>query len=59
MRVDRTASVALAATADGIELNTPITKVELFANGSLVGSDTTSPYTFDWTAPPAGTQLTS
>jgi chitinase len=30
------AAVALAATADGIELNTPITKVEFFANGSQV-----------------------
>jgi chitodextrinase len=36
-----------------------VTKVELYVNGSLIGTDTTSPYSFSWnsTAAPNGTEL--
>ncbi|HYG76519.1 MAG TPA: Ig-like domain-containing protein [Planctomycetota bacterium] len=47
------ATVSLAATAtdgDGF-----VTKVEFYANGILVGTDTTSPYSFSWTNVRAGT----
>ena len=46
------ASVALGATAtdpDGIA------KVDFYAGGTLVGTDTTSPYAFNWTGVGAGT----
>ena len=42
---------ATAGDADGT-----MTRVEFYANGSLVGTDTTGPsYTFNWASVPAGT----
>lgn len=45
------ASIALAATAtdDG-----SIAKVEFFSGATLIATDTSAPYTFNWTAVPAG-----
>jgi hypothetical protein len=47
------APIALAATAS--DANGSVTKVEFFAGGALVGTDTTSPYAFTWSNVPAGT----
>ena len=47
------ATISLAATAS--DTNGAVTKVEFFAGGTLVGTDTTSPYTFTWSNVPAGT----
>jgi RHS repeat-associated protein len=46
------ATIALAATAtdDG-----SITQVQFFNGATLIGTDTTAPYTFDWASVPAGT----
>jgi RHS repeat-associated protein len=49
------ATVTLTATATPTNPNRPITKVEFFSGGTtLIGTDTTSPYSFDWTSVPAG-----
>ena len=40
---------ATASDADGF-----VTKVDFFANGSFIGTDTTSPYSFTWTNVAAG-----
>uniref|UniRef100_UPI00262F5A4C beta strand repeat-containing protein n=1 Tax=Propionivibrio sp. TaxID=2212460 RepID=UPI00262F5A4C len=49
------ASLTVSANANGIEVNTPITQVEFYANGALIGTDTTSPYSISWASPPTGT----
>ena len=49
------ASLTVSASASGVEVNTPITQVEFYANGTLIGTDTTSPYSIAWASPPAGT----
>lgn len=41
--------VAVATDSDGA-----ITNVEFYQNGSLLYTDTTSPYSYDWTGVPAG-----
>lgn len=46
------ATVALAATAS--DSDGSIATVEFYANGSLVGTDTTSPYQATWSNVPAG-----
>jgi len=45
------ATIALAATAGS---GTGVTKVDFFANGNLVGTDTTNPYGFSWQNVSAG-----
>ncbi|WP_031523137.1 glycoside hydrolase family 48 protein [Streptomyces sp. NRRL F-5123] len=47
------ATIPLAATAVAADSAT-ITKVEFYNNTTLLGTDTTSPYTFDWASVPAG-----
>jgi len=50
------ASITLSATATPTNKNRPITKVEFFRGGTtLIGTDTSSPYSFNWTNVPAGT----
>ena len=47
------ATISVAATArdnDGTVVN-----VDFYANGTLIGSDTTSPYSISWSSVPAGT----
>ena len=46
------ATVDLAATAS--DSDGGVTKVDFYANGALVGTDTTSPYTFSWASVPVG-----
>ena len=51
------ATVLLSASAsdsDGI-----VSRVEFFANGTLVGTDTTAPYDYSWSNVPAGTYSVS
>src|SRR6266568_2579231 len=43
------ASIALAATATPTNSSRPIAKVEFFRGTTLIGTDTTSPYSFTWT----------
>jgi RHS repeat-associated protein len=42
------ATIALAATATPTNQNRPIVKVEFFRGTTLIGTDTTAPYTFTW-----------
>lgn len=51
------ASLTVTATATSAETNVTIAKVEFYANGTLIGTDTASPYTIAWTSPPAGTYI--
>lgn len=46
------ATVTLNATAASI--NSSVAKVDFFANGTLVGTDATSPYSVDWTSVSGG-----
>jgi hypothetical protein len=46
------ATIALAASASDPE--GPVARVEFFSGTSLLGSDTTAPYTFSWANVPAG-----
>ena len=41
------ASIALSATAS--DVNGTVAQVSFYANGTLLGTDTSSPYTFSWT----------
>ena len=47
------ATVALSATAS--DTDGTIARVEFYRNGSLIGSDTSSPYGITWSGAPAGT----
>jgi RHS repeat-associated protein len=47
------ASIALAATAS--DPSTSIARVEFYAGATLLGTASTTPYTFTWTNAPAGT----
>ena len=49
------ASMSLAATAT--DADGTIAKVEFYAGQTLVGTDTTSPYAFNWTGVGAGTHV--
>src|SRR5258706_575701 len=48
-------TIALAATA--ADSDGTISKVEFFRGATLIGSDTTSPYSFNWTNVAAGTYV--
>ena len=48
-------SVTLSANASGPELNDILQKVEFFVNGTLAGTVTSAPYSFNWTSPALGT----
>ena len=45
---------SVVLTADASDIDGSITKVEFFTGSTLIGSDTTSPYSFAWTNIPAG-----
>src|SRR5215831_357668 len=47
-------TIALTASATASNKNHPIVKVEFFQGATLIGTDTTSPYSFSWTNVPAG-----
>jgi RHS repeat-associated protein len=47
-------TVPLSATATPPEANDTVTQVQFFANGTLIGTVTTSPYNFSWVNPAAG-----
>jgi len=47
------ATISIAATAS--DSDGTVAKVDLFQGTTLLGSDTTSPYSFSWTNVPAGT----
>src|SRR5205814_2078498 len=49
------ASITLSATATPTNKTRPITKVDFFRGTTLIGTGTSSPYSFNWTNVPAGT----
>jgi hypothetical protein len=51
------ASITLQASASDTDGN--VTKVQFFADSYLIGAATTAPYTFTWTAVPAGSYTLS
>ncbi len=48
------ATAAVTITASASDSDGSVTKVDFYANGALVGSDTTSPYATAWAGVPAG-----
>src|SRR5258706_2627196 len=48
-------SITVSASATRTNNNLPITKVEFFAGTTLIGTDTTSPYSIAWTNAASGT----
>src|SRR6266581_495915 len=48
------ATITLTATATAADSDGTISKVEFFRGTTLIGSDTTSPYSFNWTSVPTG-----
>lgn len=49
-----TAPASMAITANAADTNGYVTRVDFFAGSTLVGSDTTSPYSVTWSNAPAG-----
>src|SRR5713101_7300439 len=49
-----TASANLTITADAMDLDGTVTKVEFYDGTKKLGEDTTSPYSFTWNSVPAG-----
>jgi RHS repeat-associated protein len=49
------ASITLKANATAPEDNDTVARVDFFANGTLIGSDTTKAFTFTWDGPAPGT----
>jgi RHS repeat-associated protein len=49
------ATITLTAGATAPEANDTVAKVDFFANGVLIGTDTTKAYSFAWTNPNPGT----
>jgi RHS repeat-associated protein len=49
------ATITLKANATPPEDNDTVVKVDFFANGALIGTDTSKAFTFTWTNPPPGT----
>lgn len=50
-----TAPASIAVAANASDADGSVTRVDFYAGGALVGSDTTAPYAATWTNPPAGT----
>jgi hypothetical protein len=50
-----TAPANISLTAEAFDTDGTISKVEFYANGTLVGSDTTAPYSAVWSGVAAGT----
>ena len=50
-----TAPASIAVAADASDSDGTIQRVDFYADGSLIGSDTSAPYSFGWTNVPAGT----
>src|SRR5262245_66612960 len=48
-------SITVSANATRTNGQRPITKVEFFAGTTLIGTDTTSPYSIVWATVPSGT----
>lgn len=48
------ATVTVSATANGVEVDTPITRVDFYQGTTLIGGSTASPYTISWTPTTAG-----
>jgi RHS repeat-associated protein len=48
------ATVTVSATAHGVEVDTPITRVDFYQGTTLIGGSTASPYTISWTPTTAG-----
>src|SRR5262249_59468852 len=51
----RGSSITVSANATRTNGQRPITKVEFFAGTTLIGTDTTSPYSIVWANVPSGT----
>lgn len=49
-----TAPAAINVTANAGDTDGSVASVAFYANGSLLGTDTTSPYAFSWSSVPAG-----
>jgi hypothetical protein len=49
------ASITVNATASDSDGN--VTKVSFYDNGTLIGTDTTFPYSISWSSPPSGVHL--
>jgi len=49
------ADITLSASAADVEKNGAITQVEFLADGALIGTSTTKPYSITWSNPPGGT----
>ena len=52
-----TAPATLTITADASDSDGSVGKVEFFAGSTLLGEDTSSPYSFSWTNVPTGTYI--
>ena len=50
-----TAPASMSIAANAVDADGTVTKVDFFANGQLVGSDTTTPYSVTWSSVAAGT----
>jgi regulation of enolase protein 1 (concanavalin A-like superfamily) len=50
-----TAPASIAMTANAADANGTVARVEFYNGSTLLGSDTTAPYTFTWSSVPAGT----
>jgi len=50
-----TAPASMALTATASDTDGTIAKVEFYSGATLVGTDTSSPYSFTWSSVPAGT----
>ncbi|MCW1925015.1 DNRLRE domain-containing protein [Luteolibacter arcticus] len=49
-----TAPAAITVSANAADSDGSVTGVEFLANGSVIGSDSTSPYSISWSSVPAG-----
>jgi RHS repeat-associated protein len=47
-------AITVSASAKAPETNDTVAKVEFYAGTTLIGTDTTSPYSISWASPPAG-----
>ena len=49
-----TAPATITVTANASDSDGTVSRVDFYANGSLIGSDSTAPYSFTWSPVPAG-----